>query len=80
MEQRLEIEGKEEEAKKFQKRREKSILLSKIEGKKKEQGRKLPQIKGRHRCLKDKWKGKEERQKKKKNRRRSSKRRKRTIE
>ena len=34
MEQRLEIEGKEEEAKKFQKRREKSILLGKIEGKK----------------------------------------------
>ena len=38
--------------------------MGKIEGKKKEQGRKLPQIKGRHRCLKVKWKGKEERQKK----------------
>lgn len=72
MEQRLEIE---EEAKKFQKRREKTILLGKIKGKKKEQGRKLPQIKGRQRCLKVKWKGKEEKakkKKKKKNRRRSS--------
>ena len=47
--------------------------MGKIEGKKKEQGRKLPQIKGRHRCLKVKWKDeKEERQKKKKNRRRIS--------
>ena len=44
-----------------------------MKGKKKEQGRKLPQIKGRHRCLKVKWKGKEEKaKKKKKNRRRSS--------
>ena len=30
-----------------------------MKGKKKEQGRKLPQIKGRHRCLKVKWKERE---------------------
>ena len=34
--------------------------MGKIEGKKKEQGRKLPQIKGRQRCLKGKWKDEKE--------------------
>ena len=42
--------------------------MGKIKGKKKEQGRKLPQIKGRQRCLKVKWKGKEEKAKKKRRR------------
>ena len=63
--------GKKKKQRSFRKEERNLSCWAKLKGKKKK-GRKLPQIKGRHRCLKDKWKGKEERQKKKKNRRRSS--------